>query len=68
METWSDVWVYLCNNSKARAYDLMQYYCENPNEIAKAFWNGVLTILEAEGKLSKENGINIWNEITKGGK
>ena len=63
MKTWNDVWKYLV--SKGGAYDLMQFYVKNPNDVAKGFWNGVLTVLEIEGKVTKEDGMNIWNEITK---
>ena len=60
MKTWNDIWKYLCQKP---ARDLMQFYCENPNEVAKAFWHGVLTVLEIEGKVSREDGMAIWNEI-----
>lgn len=63
MKTWNDVWQYLCQK---RGYDISQYYVSNPNETALAFWHGVLTVLELEGKISQADGINIWNEITKG--
>jgi len=63
MKTWNDVWKYLC---KKNGYDLMQFYCKNPNEVAKAFWNGVLTVLELEGKVTNEDANNIWNEIING--
>lgn len=61
MKTWHDVWQYLC---KKNGHDLMQFYCKNPNDTAKGFWHGVLTVLELEGKVTKEDAINIWNEIT----
>lgn len=64
MKTWNEVWKYLCKNKSG--YDLMQFYVANPNEVAKAFWHGVLTILEIEGKVTNEDANNIWNEITKG--
>ena len=60
MKTWNEVWKYLC---KKNGRDLMQYYVKNPNETAKAFWHGVLTVLELEGKIENEDAINIWNEI-----
>lgn len=60
MKTWNEVWKYLC---KRPGYDLMQFYVKNPNEVALAFWNGVLTVLELEGKITSEDGMNIWNEI-----
>ncbi len=63
METWHEVWQYLCQRP---GYDLMQFYVKNPNETAKAFWNGVLTVLELEGRITREQGWNIWKEITKG--
>lgn len=64
MKTWNDVWKYLCKNKSG--HDFMQFYVANPNEVAKAFWHGVLTILEIEGKVTNEDANNIWNEITKG--
>lgn len=64
MKTWNDVWKYLCKNKSG--HDYMQFYVANPNEVAKAFWHGVLTILEIEGKVTNEDANNIWNEITKG--
>lgn len=63
MKTLNDVWKYLCQKP---GYNLTQFYVKNPNEVAKAFWNGVLTVLEIEGKISNEDGMNIWNELTKG--
>lgn len=63
MKTWSEVWKYICDNTGMRAIDLMQFYVKNPNETAKAFWHGVLTILEIDGKITNEDGMNIWNEI-----
>lgn len=62
MKTLSEVWKYLCKNKAG--YDLMQFYVKNPNEVAKAFWHGVLTILEIEGKVTNEDANNIWKEIT----
>ncbi len=64
MKTWNDVWKYLCKNKSG--HDYMQFYVVDPNEVAKAFWHGVLTILEIEGKVTNEDANNIWNEITKG--
>ena len=63
METLSEVWKYLCQKP---GYDLMQFYVKNPNEVAKAFWHGVLTVLEIEGKITQEQGMKIWEEITNG--
>ena len=60
MKTLEDVWKYLCQKP---SYDLMQFYVKNPNEVAQAFWNGVLTVLEIEGKITSEDGMNIWNEL-----
>ena len=60
MKTWNEVWKYLCQKP---GYDLMQFYVKNPNETAKAFWNGVLTVLELEGKITQEDGMKIWKEI-----
>ncbi len=63
MKTLNDVWKYLCQKN---GYDLMQFYVKNPNEVAQAFWNGVLTVLEIEGKITHEDGMNIWNELIGG--
>lgn len=63
MNTLNEVWKYLCQRP---GYDLMQFYVKNPNEVAKAFWNGVLTVLEIEEKITQEQGMNIWNELVKG--
>lgn len=62
METLNEVWKYLC---KKPGYDLMQFYVPNPNEVAKAFWHGVLTVLEIEGKITNEQGMKIWGELTR---
>lgn len=61
MKALNDVWKYLCESGNARS--LMQFYVKNPNETAKAFWHGVLTVLEIEGKVTNEDANNIWNEI-----
>ena len=63
MKTWNEVWKYLCKEKSTRNYT--QYYVSNPNETAKAFWHGVLTILEIEGKVTEEDADNIWKEITQ---
>lgn len=66
MKTWNDVWKYLCNGKPGNGVNLSQFYCPNPNETAKAFWNGVLTVLEIEKKITAEDGWAIWQEITGG--
>lgn len=63
MKTWNEVWKYLC---KKPGYDLMQYYVTNPNDEAKCFWHGVLTVLEIEGKITSDEGWDIWQEIVGG--
>ena len=63
MKTYSDLWKYICQKA---GYNYMQFYVSNPNEVAKAFWHGVLTVLEIEGKISNEDANNIWNEIVGG--
>lgn len=63
MKTYSDLWKYICQKG---SYNYSQFYVSNPNEVAKAFWNGVLTVLEIEGKISNEDANNIWNEIVGG--
>ena len=60
MKTYSDLWKYICQKG---GYNYMQFYVSNPNDVAKAFWHGVLTVLEIEGKISNEDANNIWNEI-----
>ena len=62
MKTFEDLWNYICDCGRARACS--QFYVSNPNETAKAFWNGMLTALEIEGKLTTEEANNIWKEIT----
>ena len=61
MNTQHDVWEFLCKSKGAR--DLLQYYVINPNDVAKAFWHGVLTVLEIEGKITEEESNNIWSEV-----
>ena len=63
MKTYSDLWKYICQKA---GYNYMQFYVSNPNDVAKAFWNGVLTVLEIEGKISNEDANKIWNEIVGG--
>lgn len=63
MKTYADLWKYICRSN--HGYDLSQFYVSNPNDVAKAFWNGVLTVLELEGKITNEDANNIWNEIVK---
>lgn len=63
MKTYSDLWKYICQKA---GYNYMQFYVSNPNEVAKAFWHGVLTVLEIEGKISNEDANSIWNEIVGG--
>lgn len=63
MKTYSDLWKYICQKS---GHNYSQFYVSNPNEVAKAFWNGVLTVLEIEEKISNEDANNIWNEIVGG--
>lgn len=64
MKTWQDLWEYLCDNGFC--HSCSQFWVTNPNEIAKAFWNGMLCVLESEGKVTKEDANNIWNEIERG--
>ena len=62
MNTYSDVWNYLCNKGFGRSCS--QFYVKNPNETAKGFWNGILTALEAAGTIDAETSYKIWVEIT----
>lgn len=64
MNTLNELWQYVCK-SRNGGYDLIQFYVKNPNDIAKAFWHGVLTVLEIEGKITQEQGWHIWKEITE---
>lgn len=64
VKTLHDVWVYLCETGRAR--DLSQYYCSDPNDIARAFWDGVLTVLELEHKITPKDANIIWNELING--
>ena len=61
MKTYEDLWSYICDNGQAMACS--QFYVNKPNETAKAFWNGMLTALECDGKITKEEANNIWKEI-----
>lgn len=61
MKTMNDLWKYICKHGNAREF--AQFYVSNPNEVAKAFWNGVLTVLEIEGKITREEANLIWSDI-----
>lgn len=61
MNTWNDLWQYMCDKGAGR--NALQFYCENPNERAKAFWNGVLTGLEMTGEITRDQANEIWCEI-----
>lgn len=63
MKTYEDLWNYICDGGRAMACS--QFYVSNPNETAKAFWNGMLTALEIGGNITKEDANNIWKEITR---
>ena len=63
MNTLNDVWKYLCKGKPGNGTCLSQFYVSNPNEVAQAFWNGVLTVLEIENKITSEQGTKIWNEL-----
>ena len=62
MKTYEDLWNYICENGRAR--ECSQFYVTSPNQTALAFWNGMLTALECEGVITKEDAINIWREIS----
>ena len=63
METLNEVWQYLCKGTEG--YNILQFYVPNPNQVALAFWHGTLTVLEIEGKITKEQGMKIWKELTE---
>ena len=63
MDTLNAVWKYLCKGKPGNGTGLSQFYVSNPNEVAQAFWNGVLTVLEIEGKITSEGGMKIWKEL-----
>ena len=60
--TYDDLWQYIAQDF-GRAISCAKYYIKNPTPEAKAFWHGVLTVLEYEGKIAKETGMSIWEEI-----
>ena len=60
MKNLDDIWKYLCDNGYARSCS--QFYC-NKSETAKAFWNGMLTALEIEGKITTADASEIWREV-----
>ena len=62
MRTYEDLWIYLCNSGYGRSCS--QFY-NSRSQTALAFWNGVLTALEIEGKVTKEDARNIWAEIDR---
>lgn len=64
MKTWQDLWEYLCDNGFG--HSCSQFWVSNPNDVAKAFWNGMLCVLESEGKVTKEDANSIWDEIING--
>ncbi len=63
MKTLNELWVYMCDKGLAR--DAMQFYVSDPNEVAKAYWNGVLTALEMEGVINKDEANEIWCDVDK---
>ena len=60
MKNLADLWKYLCDNGYARSCS--QFY-GSKSETAKAFWNGMLTALEIEGKITTADAIEIWMEV-----
>ena len=64
MKTWDDLWKYLCKNGFGHC--CFQFWFGNQNEVTKAFWNGMLCVLESEGNVTHEDANNIWNEIERG--
>lgn len=63
MKTWNELWGYMCDKGEAR--NAVQFYVSDPNEVAKAYWNGVLTALEMEGVITRDDANEIWCEIDK---
>lgn len=61
MNSWDELWQYMCDKGSAR--NAIQFYVDDPNDIAKAFWNGVLTGLEMTGEITRDQANKIWREI-----
>lgn len=63
MNSLNELWQYMCDKGAAR--NAVQFYVENPNDRAKAFWNGILTALEMEGKITRDEANKIWCDVDK---
>ena len=61
---YKDLWRYISKDF-GKAISCAKYYVKNPTPEAKAFWSGVLTVLEYEGVITRETGLSIWDEITE---
>ena len=62
--TWNDLWLYISKDF-GRAISCAKYYVKHPTPEGEAFWHGVLTVLEYEGKITRETALSIWEEITE---
>ena len=58
MNTFKDLCEYVAHSNFSLPYGIGKI-----NERSKLFWNGVLVVLEAEGRISLKEGKEIWNEI-----
>lgn len=63
IKTYADLWVFMCDSGDAFA--LSRYYTTNPDETARAYWQGVLTTLELTGKITHARALLLWAEITR---
>lgn len=63
MNSLNELWQYMCDKGSAR--NAIQFYVDDPNDIAKAFWNGILTGLEMEGRITRDEANRIWCDVDK---
>ena len=63
MNSLNELWQYMCDKGTAR--NALQFYVDDPNEIAKAYWNGMLTGLEMAGVITKDEANRIWCDVDK---
>ena len=62
MNSFNEVWKYLCTEVNPKR--ISHYYMESSKLESKCFWDGVLTALEVEKRISSEDADKIWKEIT----
>lgn len=63
MKSLNELWGYMCDKGEGR--NAVQFYVRDPNEVAKAYWNGVLTALEMEGVINRDEANEIWCDVDK---